>query len=118
MLCSEKELGLADDSEGIMIMPENLSLGIPLFDALGLKDTVFEIGLTPNRADCLSVIGIAREIAAKLGKKVKYPGLEVVESTRSVNDVASVVIDDPELCPRYAVRYIADCTIGPHRRGW
>ena len=113
MLCSKKELALADESEGIMILSEDISLGIPLFDALGLKDTVFEIGLTPNRADCLSVIGIAREIAAKLGKKVKYPGLEVVESTRSVNDVASVVIDDPELCPRYAARYIADCTIGP-----
>ena len=75
MLCSEKELGLADDSAGIMILPSALQLGVPVFEALGLKDTVFEIGLTPNRADCLSVIGIAREIAAKLGKKLRYPGM-------------------------------------------
>jgi phenylalanyl-tRNA synthetase beta chain len=113
MLCSEKELGLADESEGIMILPENLQPGIPLFDALGLKDTVFEIGLTPNRADCLSVIGIAREIAAKLGKKVKYPCCDIAESARDINDLASVEIDDSELCSRYAARYIADCTIGP-----
>src|SRR6185369_8082954 len=72
MLCSEKELALAEESAGIMILPEGFQLGTPLFDALGTKDTVFEIGLTPNRADCLSVIGIAREIAAKLGKKLRY----------------------------------------------
>jgi phenylalanyl-tRNA synthetase beta chain len=113
MLCSEKELGLADESEGIMILPENLQPGIPLFDALGIKDTVFEIGLTPNRADCLSVIGIAREIAAKLGKNVKYPEVAVVETAKSINDLASVEIRDPELCPRYAARHIADCKIGP-----
>jgi phenylalanyl-tRNA synthetase beta chain len=113
MLCSEKELGLADESEGIMILPENLQPGIPLFDALGIKDTVFEIGLTPNRADCLSVIGIAREIAAKLGKKVKYPEVALEETAKSINDLASVEIRDPELCPRYAARHIADCTIGP-----
>ncbi len=113
MLCSEKELGLADESEGIIVLPGDLRLGVPLFDALGLKDTVFEIGLTPNRADCLSVIGIAREIAAKLGKKVKYHGLNVRESDRSIDDLASVLIEDSDLCPRYAARYIAGCKIGP-----
>src|SRR6185369_9942439 len=72
MLCSEKELGLADESAGIMVLTGNVyALGTPLFSALGLKDTLFEIGLTPNRADCLSVVGIAREIAAKLGLQVK-----------------------------------------------
>ena len=117
MLCSEKELGLAEDSEGIMILPQDAPLGIPLFEALGLKDTIFEIGLTPNRADCLSVIGVAREIAAKLGKKVKYPGHDVIESEKSISEITSVEIDDPDLCPRYAARYIADCTIGPSP-GW
>jgi phenylalanyl-tRNA synthetase beta chain len=112
MLCSEKELGLADDSEGIMVLPDGLPLGIPLFDALGLKDTVFEIGLTPNRADCLSVIGIAREIAAKSGKKVGYPGHGVVEGTKEIHDVASVEIADPDMCPRYTARLITGCTIG------
>ncbi len=117
MLCSEKELGLADESEGIMILSRDFPLGVSLFDALGLKDTVFEIGLTPNRADCLSVIGIAREIAAKLGKEVKYPGNSVVESGGPIDEFASVVIEDPELCPRYTARYISGCKIGPSP-GW
>lgn len=113
MLCSEKELGLADESEGIMVLDPDLKLGTPLFDALGLKDTVFEIGLTPNRADCLSVIGIAREIAAKLGKKVTYPEFRLNEGDVAVSGKASVRVDDPELCPRYTARFISGCTIAP-----
>lgn len=113
MLCSEKELGLADESAGIMILPPELPLGEPVFSALGLRNTVFEIGLTPNRADCLSVIGVAREIAAKLGKKVRHPGLQVPEGETRADSVASVVIEDPELCPRYTARYISGCTIAP-----
>ena len=116
MLCSEKELGLADDSAGIMILPSALQLGVPVFEALGLKDTVFEIGLTPNRADCLSVIGIAREIAAKLGKKLRYPGHVVVENGAPITDVASVVVKDTPLCPRYTARYITGCKIAPSPR--
>lgn len=113
MLCSEKELGLADESAGIMVLPGDAPLGVPLFDALGMKDVIFEIGLTPNRADCLSVVGIAREIAAKLGKRIHYPPLDLHESAEPATDFASVVIEDPELCPRYAARYIAGCTIAP-----
>ena len=113
MLCSEKELGLADESSGIMILPGHLPLGAPLFSALGLKDTIYEIGLTPNRADCLSVIGIAREIAAKTGKKIKQPVLSVVEGKERADKIASVVIEDPDLCPRYTARYISGCTVGP-----
>lgn len=113
MLCSEKELGLADESAGIMVLAPDLPLGLPLFEALGLKDTIFEIGLTPNRADCLSVIGIAREIAAKLGKKVRYPGQTVVESGPSINAVASVDVEDSRLCPRYTARYVSGCRIAP-----
>lgn len=113
MLCSDKELGLADESAGIMILPPDLPLGVPLFEALGMKDTIFEIGLTPNRADCLSVIGIAREIAAKLGKKIRYPEQAVLEAGKAIADVASVVVEDPHLCPRYTARYISGCTIAP-----
>jgi phenylalanyl-tRNA synthetase beta chain len=111
MLCSEKELGLSLESSGIMILPEEFQLGTPLFDALGTKDTIFEIGLTPNRADCLSVVGIAREVAAKLGRKVHYPGLEVVESGAPIESIASVEIRSPELCPRYTARHITGCTL-------
>ncbi|RQW87298.1 MAG: phenylalanine--tRNA ligase subunit beta [Geobacter sp.] len=113
MLCSEKELGLADESEGIMILPAGLHPGTPAFEALGLKDVIFEIGLTPNRADCLSVIGIAREIAAMLGKKVTYPLTDVVENGPSIDAVASVKVNDPDLCPRYMARYVTGCTVGP-----
>jgi len=113
MLCSEKELGLAEESAGIMVLPAEMPLGVPVFDALGIKDTIFEIGLTPNRADCLSVIGVAREIAAKLGAPVKYPGHVVEEKGVDVASAASVIVDDPQFCPRYTARYIAGCEIGP-----
>ena len=111
MLCSEKELELSTESAGIMILPEDFQLGTPLFDALGTKDVIFEIGLTPNRADCLSVVGIAREIAAKLGKKVHYPGLDVVEAGAPIDGIAKVEILAPELCPRYTARHITGCTL-------
>jgi phenylalanyl-tRNA synthetase beta chain len=117
MLCSEKELGLSEESAGIMVLPGDYPLGTPLYEAMGLKDTVFEIGLTPNRADCLSVIGIAREIAAKLDKKVRYPGHAVEEIGEDINGISAVTIEDPDLCPRYAARYISGCKIGPSP-GW
>ena len=113
MLCSEKELGLADESAGIMVLAEGLPLGAPFFEAFKIKDTVFEIGLTPNRADCLSVIGIAREIAAKLGKKVNYAPPVIVEQGADVSTIATVEILDADLCPRYTARYISGCSIAP-----
>ena len=113
MLCSEKELALADESAGIMVLPADLPLGTPVFEALGIKDVLFEIGLTPNRADCLSVIGIAREIAAKLGKKVRYATHDIPETGAAITSIASVEILDPDLCPRYAARFVSGCTIAP-----
>ena len=113
MLCSEKELGLADDSAGIMVLPADLPLGTPVFAALGMKDTLMEIGLTPNRADCLSVAGIAREIAAKLGKTIRYPDTAITEGAEPATATIGVTIEDAELCPRYAARYISGCTIAP-----
>ena len=113
MLCSEKELHLADESAGIMILSDDLPIGTPFFEAMGLKDTIFEIGLTPNRADCLSVIGIAREIAAKLGKRVRYPSIVVPEYGEPVDSKVSVTIQDAAGCPRYAARFISGCKIAP-----
>jgi len=113
MLCSEKELGLAEESPGIMVLPDGLPLGVPVFEALGLKDTLLEIGLTPNRADCLSVAGIAREIAAKLGTRVRYPDATMTEGTAEAEATISVTIEDADLCPRYAARYITGCRIAP-----
>lgn len=113
MLCSEKELGLAEESAGIMILPEGLVPGTPLFEALGKKDTFFEIGLTPNRADCLSTVGIAREIAAKLGSSVTYPDTAVTEGNKPIEEITSVTVEDQELCPRYSARFISGCRIAP-----
>lgn len=117
MLCSEKELGLSEESSGIMVLPPEFNLGVPIFEALGLKDTILEIGLTPNRADCLSIIGVAREIAAKLGVPVKYPGHAVEEKGADIATTAEVIVEDPHICPRYAARYISGCKIGPSP-GW
>ena len=113
MLCSEKELDLAEDSPGIMILPSGLSLGEPVFAALGLKDFQIEIGLTPNRPDCLSVVGIAREVAAFSGQKLKLPTSKISEITDPIEKQTSVTIENSEGCPRYAARLIKDVKIGP-----
>lgn len=114
MLCSEKELGLAEESAGIMVLSPGIApLGTPVFAALGRKDTLLEIGLTPNRSDCLSAVGIARDIAAKLGLKLKYPQIALVEGPGTVESAIGVTVENTELCPRYAARYISGCTIAP-----
>lgn len=114
MLCSEKELGLAEESAGIMVLPPGIApLGTPVFAALGRKDTLFEIGLTPNRSDCLSAVGIARDIAAKLDLQLKYPQITLLEGPEAVEAVIGVTVENTELCPRYAARYISGCTIAP-----
>ncbi len=113
MLCSEKELGIAEESEGIMILPPDLTLGVPVFEALGLKDVRFELGLTPNRADCLSVVGVAREVGAMVGRPVKLPPHAVPEEGESVEASTSVTIEEEGLCPRYAARLIRGVKIGP-----
>ncbi|MCM0606794.1 MAG: phenylalanine--tRNA ligase subunit beta [Xanthomonadaceae bacterium] len=73
MLCSEEELMMADEAEGILILPPDTKLGQPLADVLGRNDTILELKITPNRGDCLSMIGVAREVASALGKKVLKP---------------------------------------------
>ena len=113
MLCSEKELGFSEESAGIMILPQDLEPGVPLFDALKLKDVQIEIGLTPNRPDCLSVVGVAREVAAMCGKPLRLPEVTIIEGGSPVEDQASVTIKDDDLCPRYAARMIRDVKIGP-----
>ena len=111
MLCSEDELGIGKDSTGIMILSGELSLGKDLAAALNLKDTVFDVGITPNRADCLNVIGIAREIATLTGKKLKLPEIVFSETEGDIQEITSVDILDPDLCPRYTARVIKDVKI-------
>jgi phenylalanyl-tRNA synthetase beta chain len=113
MLCSEEELGIGDDASGIMILPDTLRLGEDLASALNLKDVTFDVAITPNRADCLSIIGIARELAALTGKKLNYPEITFAETEEDVTTVTSVEIVDPHLCPRYTARIIKNVTVKP-----
>ena len=113
MLCSEKELALSEESSGIMILPVGLPLGQPVFAALNRKDFQIEIGLTPNRPDCLSVVGVAREVAALCDKKLQLPIPQIKESLEPIAQQTSVVIEDTDYCPRYAARMIKDVKIGP-----
>ena len=106
MLCSEKELGLSGDAAGLMELSTDIPLGTPLSEALGLDDVVFELEITPNRPDCLSLIGVAREIRAETGNPLKLPTVDPQESDINIRDLTSVTIDAPDLCPRYAARVI------------
>jgi phenylalanyl-tRNA synthetase beta chain len=113
MLCSQTELGLGEDASGLMHLGGEHAAGTPIARALGLEDTVFEIGLTPNRPDCLSHIGVAREIAALLGKKLHLPEIPFLPVSGDIAQQTSVTIENPELCPRYAARLVSDITVGP-----
>ena len=112
MLCSEAELEISDDASGIMHLPSDLPLGLPLDTALNIGDTVLDVGVTPNRSDCLSMIGIAREVAAITGKKIKQPSMKVKESSEDINSLTSVKIIDADACPRYTARMIKNVQIG------
>jgi len=113
MLCSEKELGLSNDHTGIMILdPEKYSIGEEfLGKSESGTDNVFVVNITPNRPDCLSHIGVAREVAAIEGKPVKIPEIEITESAVPVEDKISIEIYDPEGCPRYCARVVENVEI-------
>jgi len=113
MLCSDEELGIGEDATGLMILPDTLPLGEDLAKALDLMDVTFDIGVTPNRADCLSIIGIAREIAAITGQKLRYPTIEFSEGNEDIRNLTSVQILNSDLCPRYTCRMIKNVTIKP-----
>jgi phenylalanyl-tRNA synthetase beta chain len=116
MLCSQKELGLGEDASGIWLLPETITLGIPLSRALDIEDTIIEVSITPNRGDCLSILGIAREVAAICGAPLRYPSVVLEEKGPAIDGRASVVIEDPVGCPRYAARLVEGITIGPSPR--
>lgn len=113
MLCSESELEIGDDESGIMHLPADLSPGTLLETALSLGDTVLDVNVTPNRSDCLSMIGIAREVAALTGKKMKLPAVKIKESSEDVHSLTAVKIIDSDLCPRYTARMIKNVKVGP-----
>jgi len=111
MVCSEKELGISDEHEGIMILPPEAPISIPLKDYLG--DTVFDLDITPNRPDCLSLIGIAREVAALTKQPLHLPEINYEEAESQINALVSVDIAEPNLCPRYCASLIIGVKVGP-----
>ncbi|MDO3408762.1 phenylalanine--tRNA ligase subunit beta [Saccharibacillus sp. CPCC 101409] len=119
MICSAGELGMndkllpKDQQEGILVLPENTEIGLPITQVLGLDDAVLDFDLTPNRSDCLSMIGAAYETAAILGRDVKLPSIDLIEAGGSASDSATVSIDNKDLCSHYAIRYISGVKIGP-----
>ena len=113
MLCSEGELGLGDDRSGIMHLDPSLSVGDQLAPALGLSDTVFEIEITPNRPDCLSVIGVAREIAAIQKSRLTYPDSKIDDADDRISRQTSIKIEAPDHCPRYVARLLEGIQIKP-----
>ena len=112
MLCSEDELGIGSDKDGIIILPEDAPVGVPFKDYLGINDTVFELEITPNRPDCLSHIGIARELSAYYGKELKYPETEIKsEISEKTSDNVKVSIEDSNLSRRYVTRILKNVTV-------
>lgn len=112
MICSQAELETGEDTSGIWVLPEDTKPGIPLSEYLDLNDSVIELSITPNNADCLSHYGVAREIGAYFGKIVKYPEININEASNKIDEIASVEIESPEKCPRYTARVIKNAQIG------
>lgn len=120
MLCSAQELKLdleklpEEQKTGIFILPSDTPVGIPAKDVLGLNDVVLEFELTANRADCFSVFGLVREIAAITGNKPHFPEIKANEDDNTkLNDIFSVEIADPDLCSRFSTRMLKNVKIGP-----
>lgn len=114
MLLAEDEMGLTGDHTGIMILPSNLRPGDKVAEALSLQDWALEINVTPNRPDCASVIGVAREIAAITGKGLRRPEISFKEEEGApIEGLARVSIEDPKGCPRYAAGMIRGVSMGP-----
>jgi phenylalanyl-tRNA synthetase beta chain len=113
MLCSEIELGLGLDASGLMVLEGDFQPGLSLKAALNLSDYTFEIGLTPNRPDCLSLMGVAREIAAIQGVSMNPPVFSLPDAQGDIKALTSVTIEAPDHCPRYAARLLENITVAP-----
>jgi phenylalanyl-tRNA synthetase beta chain len=113
MLCAADEMGLGDDHEGILILSPDLTPGTPIREALALEaDVLFDLEVNPNRPDAMSVAGVARDLAARLGVPFARP-VPAVATTGAIDGRASVRIDAPELCGRFLVRIVDGIEVGP-----
>ena len=114
MNCSARELGLGDDHDGIIILPKDAPVGMDYTDYLGMSDTVIDCEITPNRPDCLSMTGMAVEVATMYDEDthIELPSVKS-EQGPDAHDLVDVTIDDPELCQRYTARVVRNVKIGP-----
>lgn len=119
MCCSKRELGQGTDHEGIWVLPEDAPVGMPIMEYIGNTDTVLDLEITPNRPDCLSMVGLAREVGAIYQNDVNWPlsgdaaKLDGLTAGADVADSVSIQIDDAERCPRYTARVIENVKIAP-----
>lgn len=113
MICSAYELDLGEDKSGITVFDGDAQVGKPLAEYLGLDDTVFEVSLTPNRADCLSHLGIARELSSAFSTQLKTKRPNFHESEEVITRIAKVEVSAPDLCPRYSARVIKNIKVVP-----
>lgn len=111
MICSERELGISDNHEGIMVLDSSLVEGTELSTALGLDDVTMEINITPNRADALSHIGVARDLCAIFNRPLKYSEVKLEETGMKSEELAAVQIRDAEKCPRYIGKVVSNVEI-------
>ena len=111
MLCSGDELGLTTDADGILILPADAPVGVAMTDLFG--DVVLDIDVKPNRGDALSLIGLAREVAAATGARVRWPEIVLGESEPPTESHVSVEVEDAVLCPRFVARYVGGVRVGP-----
>ncbi|MEJ2298752.1 MAG: phenylalanine--tRNA ligase subunit beta, partial [Woeseiaceae bacterium] len=116
MLCSAEELGLGDDSDGIMELPADAEVGCLLSEAIGLPDAIIDVDLTPNRGDCFSILGIARELAALTGAELKSDTVTPLKA--SIEDTHPVELVEPEGCPRFAGRLVRGIDPGAQSPVW
>jgi phenylalanyl-tRNA synthetase beta chain len=115
MVCSAYELGISEEHEGIILLQEDVAPGTPLADFMG--DIVLELDITPNMARCLSLLGVAREVAALTGQRLRPPDHAVTATGEPIEGKVRVEIEDPKLCARYAALLIRDVKLGP-APGW
>ena len=111
MVCSEKELGISEEHEGIILLDDDAPVGMPLVDYMG--DAVLDISIVPNMARNANVIGVARELAALTGRELKKPAIQYKTGGQSIEDLVSIEITEPELNPRFTAGLIRDIEIKP-----
>ncbi|MCF6284097.1 MAG: phenylalanine--tRNA ligase subunit beta, partial [Candidatus Hydrogenedentes bacterium] len=113
MMCAAQEIGLAEETDGLLILDEELPTGEDIKSVLGLDDIVLEIEVTPNRADWASMIGVARELSVLYGTELRVPEVSLVEQGEEIDSLCAVTVEDTALCPRYMGRVLTNVTVGP-----